>query len=71
MLFRRARTHIRDLRRLQQVITILVRNGFGLFLSRLGMVHLRARAKKIEPSLLPKRIRVVLEELGPTFIKFG
>ncbi len=71
MLFRRARVHIRDLKRLQQVITILVRNGFGLFLSRLRLIHLRARAKEIEPSLLPRRIRIVLEELGPTFIKFG
>ena len=71
MLFRRARTHIRDLRRLQQVITILVRNGFSLFLSRLKLVHLRTRAKEVEPSLLPGRTRVVLEELGPTFIKFG
>ncbi|MBN4073803.1 MAG: ubiquinone biosynthesis protein UbiB [Gammaproteobacteria bacterium] len=70
----------RDLGRLHDLASILIRHGFGDVVRRLGMAGALERAGKIlhwkeadglarlEP---PARVRRALEEMGPTFIKLG
>ncbi len=71
---------IRDLPRLHEITTVLVRYGMGDAARRLGIVSVLERAGRIlhwkessaymqmEP---PERVRRALEELGPTFVKLG
>ena len=70
----------RDLGRLHDIASILIRYGFGDMVRRLGMASALERAGKVlhwkeatelaqlEP---PARVRRALEEMGPTFIKLG
>lgn len=69
-----------DLGRVQEIASILIRYGFGGIVHGLGMGHALERAGKVlhwqraaEYVTLdtPQRVRHVLEELGPTFIKLG
>jgi ubiquinone biosynthesis protein len=70
---------LRRLRRFQQVINVFVRYGFGEVLVRIRIweaVNFERRILRREPKLSPKltipqRLRLALEELGPTFIKLG
>jgi ubiquinone biosynthesis protein len=65
---------VRHLRRFQQIAQILARHGFGELLDLLGAapVFPLARALRRRPSLgPPQRLRMALEELGPTFVKLG
>ena len=71
---------VRDLGRLHDIATVLIRHGFGDLVRRIGLagalesagkvLHWRAPEElaRLEP---PARVRRVLEELGPTFIKLG
>lgn len=70
----------RDLGRLNEIAGVLVRHGFGDLVHRTGIVAVleaTGRALRIErmqglPNLPPaERMRKVLEELGPTFVKLG
>jgi ubiquinone biosynthesis protein len=69
----------RHLRRYQQVGRILSRYGFGYVLTQLGigralipgLEKLRFSSAEILRATLPERVRMVIEELGPTFIKLG
>jgi len=70
----------RDLGRLHDIASILIRYGFSDMVRRLGMANVLERAGKVlhwqeagelarlEP---PARVRRALEEMGPTFIKLG
>jgi len=70
----------RDLGRLHEIASVLIRYGFGDMVRRMGMANVLERAGrvlqwrhadelvKLEP---PARVRRVLEELGPTFVKLG
>jgi len=67
----------RHLGRYRQIVEVLVRHGFGDALSQLGLgrrlglplrLLRRDRAAEITRA---QRVRLALEELGPTFIKFG
>jgi ubiquinone biosynthesis protein len=70
----------RDLGRLHEIASVLIRYGFGDIVRRMGMANVLERAGRallwkhadelahLEP---PARLRRVLEELGPTFIKLG
>ncbi|MCB6184464.1 ubiquinone biosynthesis protein UbiB [Leeia sp. TBRC 13508] len=71
---------MRDLPRLREVSTILIRYGMGDFLRKLGVTSALERAgqflhiptKSDTPHLeAPVRLRKALEELGPTFVKLG
>jgi ubiquinone biosynthesis protein len=70
---------LKRLRRFQQVISVFVKHGFGQALRRLrvwesGAIEQRLlrRNPQLPPELtLPQRLRLALEELGPTFIKMG
>ncbi|ABM04558.1 2-octaprenylphenol hydroxylase [Psychromonas ingrahamii 37] len=70
----------RDIRRINDIATILIRYGFGNMVHRLGLAGVIERAGKVlhrtqatELALLepPVRFRHALEEMGPTFIKLG
>ncbi len=70
----------RDLGRLHEIASILIRYGFGDMVRRMGMANALERAGRallwqhadelahMEP---PVRVRRALEELGPAFIKLG
>lgn len=71
---------LRDLGRVRRIASVLVRHGFADVAVRLGWparlrawtaALLRRPAPDIESIPVETRIRRVLEELGPTFIKFG
>jgi ubiquinone biosynthesis protein len=71
---------VRDLPRLHEIATVMIRYGWGDLVRMLGISGVLERAGRIlhwhhtsEISQLeaPVRIRRALEELGPTFIKLG
>jgi len=71
---------MRDLARLHEITSVLVRYGLGDMVRRLGIVSILERAGRIlhwkesgdimhlEPAV---RVRRAMEELGPTFVKLG
>lgn len=69
----------RHLRRYEQVGRILTRYGFGQILTQLGigraitpgLERLRFRSSGILRATPAERLRMAVEELGPTFIKLG
>ncbi|MBI2485991.1 MAG: AarF/ABC1/UbiB kinase family protein [Deltaproteobacteria bacterium] len=69
-------TRIQDVQRLRQIFTVLARHGYGHFVEKLGLRDSRVLGIILpQPSTQtasnPERFRQVLEELGPTFVKFG
>lgn len=72
--FDRRRRHVRRYREIAQV---LLRHGFGQFLDILELAPFVPLPRRLfrdetaEDMSAPIRVRLVLEELGPTFIKFG
>ena len=70
---------IRHLRRYQQIGRVLTRYGFGHILTQLGigralipgLERLRFSSAEILRATPAERVRMVVEELGPTFIKLG
>ncbi len=71
--------NIRSLRRYRNIIGVLIKYGFGHLLEYLGLAHLVARSRKLfhrDETLIAQlkpaeRMRLALEELGPTFVKLG
>lgn len=62
-----------DVKRLDEILTILSRQGFDWVVDRLNLKHrlpFKNRLKKT-PKPAPERLRETFEKLGPTFIKFG
>ncbi len=71
---------VRDLPRLHDIATVLIRYGWGDMVRILGLSHILERAGRllhwqsasdIGQLDLPVRIRLALTELGPTFVKLG
>ncbi len=71
---------IRDLPRLHEITSVFIRHGLGDFVRRMGVAGVLERAGQVlhfgDPGeavkLAPaERMRLALEELGPTFIKLG
>jgi ubiquinone biosynthesis protein len=69
--------HLRDLPRYRQILTSLIRYGYRDIVAALhleGMVRPFERAGQSDEAAAhdrPKRLRLVCEDLGPTFIKLG
>ena len=70
----------RDLGRLHDIASILVRYGFGDLVRRMGLASALERAgralrwniaEEFAHMSPPKRVRLALEEMGPTFVKLG
>src|SRR5687767_11926221 len=71
---------MRELPRLQEIAAVFIRHGLGDFVHRIGIAGVLERAGQIlhrspvaesvtlEPA---QRMRMALEELGPTFVKLG
>jgi ubiquinone biosynthesis protein len=67
---------LRDLPRLREIGHVLLRHGFGHVAQRLRLPGVRwwRRRQPLPEAVsfsLPERLRMIFEELGPTFIKFG
>ena len=63
-------TIFRHFGRYQEILSVLIRNGFGFILME-SMAFGSQSMSRLDPNYLGQRIRRVLEELGPTFIKIG
>ena len=75
-----ALTAVRDIGRLHDIASILIRYGFGDMVRRMGMANALERAGRalhwneaeelahMDP---PARVRRAMEALGPTFVKLG
>jgi ubiquinone biosynthesis protein len=65
----------RSLGRLSEIAQVAARHGFGYFLrrNRLGDLMSRTNGKVVDGSSSDRgrRLREMLDELGPTFVKFG
>jgi len=69
----------RHLRRYEQIARILTRYGFGYVLTQLGigraitpgLERLRFSSAEILQATPAERVRMAIEELGPTFVKLG
>lgn len=71
---------VRDLPRLHEITTVFIRHGLGDLVRRAGVAGVLERAgqilhwgeateaKQLEPQ---QRLRLAMEELGPTFVKLG
>ena len=67
--------NLRKFKRSRQIMAVLVKYGLDYFIDRTKKVNIlagiRKKPKDYEVLTLPERLRLALEELGPTFIKFG
>ncbi|MBM7853967.1 ubiquinone biosynthesis protein [Desulfohalotomaculum tongense] len=69
----------KHLKRYREIINILLKHGFGHILHQLGLAEflsirkkiLFKKESKIEELSMAQRVRLAVEELGPTFIKAG
>lgn len=63
--------------RYREILQVLWKHGFGEILKLvvlqkvMGMDEKALNEKAAQEQLLPERVRMALEELGPTFVKFG
>lgn len=79
--FSRINRNIRSIRRYRNILGILIKYGFGHVVEQLNInyylelgrkiVTLGSAPKEIERLTQPERLRLAMEELGPTFIKLG
>ena len=63
--------HVQDLGRIRAIAQVLARNGFGQLLGRVDPELAVAAADAPSTAPYARRLRKVLVELGPTFIKLG
>jgi len=66
----------RQLQRYRKIATALMRNGFGYLVHELGLpdalpMFRSGEDQDIHKKTLGERVRLMLEELGPTFVKLG
>ena len=66
-------TTVRDLERLRQIAAVLAVHGFGEVVDRTGLSTLIPGRKRADGGRMPAgiRLRKVLEDLGPSFVKLG
>ncbi len=74
------RRHYRDIPRIRQIIGVMSRHGFGQLVEQLGLQRFISLGRRVitfrQPPPghrlnAPERLRIVFEELGPSFIKLG
>jgi len=76
---RRPERRIRHLKRYREIASVLVRQGFGELVDLLELQPylalprqlLHRRRQEVPPLGTPQRVRLAMEELGPTFVKLG
>ena len=71
-------TAIKDVSRFREIVTILIKHGFGAFATRMHLTETMGIKSLMvytdendELYTVGKRIRMAFEELGPTFVKLG
>ncbi|MEY3013502.1 MAG: hypothetical protein RIT45_2237 [Pseudomonadota bacterium] len=71
-------TAIKDVARLREIAGVLARHGFGEAVNRLGLAETAGLGNLVptrdaddHPIPTARRIRLAIEELGPTFVKLG
>jgi ubiquinone biosynthesis protein len=76
--YRTGEAVFRDANRFRQILTVLVRHGFGALLSQLNIGERWGLAKLAEKHLaedaqlpLERRVVLAIHDLGPTFVKLG
>ncbi len=79
--FARINRNLRSLKRYRQILGVLIKYGFGHVIEQLNIdyylelgkriVSLGTMSKKVERFTQAARLRLAMEELGPTFIKLG
>jgi len=63
--------------RSKEIVTVLIRHGFGQLLDRVGLPGASVlktmvkRESRTPAATMPVRLRLVLQDLGPTFVKLG
>ena len=71
---------IKNIRRVREIVNILALHGFGFIVESIGLswlVTFGGRLKNLSRIIskahytFPERARMVFEDLGPTFVKFG
>ncbi|KJS46638.1 2-polyprenylphenol 6-hydroxylase [Desulfosporosinus sp. BICA1-9] len=69
---------IRHIKRYRDVAKVLARHGFGYVVEEMGLLHMLSLPKRlftdteeIDRLSMGERIRRVIEELGPTYVKIG
>ena len=69
---------VRDINRLREILTVLFEEGFDFLIDKIRLKHnipltkrVKARIEQKKSFSMEKRLRLTLERLGPTFIKFG
>lgn len=73
------RKKIRHLQRYREIVNALIHHGFGFLIKEMGLLELLSipkrlfldESRKSNKKTTGERIRMFLEELGPTFIKIG
>ena len=61
---------VRDLNRLREVATVLIKHGFGMLVSGVDAPGI-VRSRESSPVPTPDRLVTAIQELGPTFVKLG
>jgi len=76
--YRTGEAVFRDASRFRQILTVLIRHGFGALLQQLNLGDRWGLAKLIEKHLMDeaqlpieRRILLAIHDLGPTFVKLG
>jgi len=71
-------TAMKDAGRMREIARVLVKHGFGAVVTRLNLLDTIGVKSLVElrdanevPYSSPQRVRMAIEELGPTFIKLG
>lgn len=67
-------SRVRNLGRIRQISEIAMRHGFGFLFERYNLWHvlrLKRSGTPPAPAHLGRHLREMLEELGPSFVKFG
>jgi len=69
---------VRDINRLREILTVLFEEGFDFLITKVRLKHKIPLTKRLKTRIESKksfpterRLRLTLERLGPTFIKFG
>ena len=74
------KTPFRNIKRYREIVQILFKYGFDDLLDQTGLdkyfkggvtIFSRGKSKEVEKLSRQERVRQALEELGPTFVKFG
>jgi len=68
---------LRHTKRYREIIAAMVRHGFGYLVEEMGLFQLLSIPRRwwkgpdVQTKTLGERVRLVLEELGPAFVKLG